>query len=98
MLNEKINIDINGYRIFRKDFLRQGVALLIHNSIPAVKHYLPPVFDDIQAISTDVKLPRGTVTVINYYNRPADELNNDLFYYADSPPQAIILGDFNARG
>lgn len=97
ILNESTNIDINGYRTYWKDYFRQGLALLIHNSIPAVRHDLPATFDNLQTIAVDEQLPCGTVTVINYYNRPADELNYNLFYYADSLPHAIILGDFNAR-
>lgn len=75
-IDPNFNFSVSGYNIFRKDHTSrsQGVALLIHNSLPSSLHSLPIHLTHLQAIAVDVHTPTGPITFINYYNHPSNPL------------------------
>lgn len=93
------SLQLAGYNSYRKDVTsrKHGVALFIKTNIPSLNHQLPQELDHLQAIAADIFLPIGKITIINYYNPPTEELNEEVFHYADALANAVILGDFNAR-
>lgn len=103
MQETKINIDFqlyfNGYNIYRKDHnsRSKGVAIAVIAAIPSRPHPQPSPLDQLHAVATDIFTPAGLITTIAYYNTPQENLNRELFHYADDLSSAIIMGDFNAR-
>ena len=93
-------IKINNFTTYYRPSTMQnarGTALLILSKIPSTPHILPDNLANLEATAANVLINNLSITIISYYNPPSENLSIPLLQYFSNLPNAILLGDFNAR-
>ena len=93
-------IKINSFTTYHRPSViknARGTALLIASKIPSTPHVLPNDLANLEATAANILIQNLSITVISYYNPPNENVSIPLLQYASQLPNAILLGDFNAR-
>lgn len=94
-------LTVPGYQTFQRNCSIagiRGVALLVENSFAATEFQLPQHLRGLECVAATVHFPNRPVIFFSYYNPPhAARISIELLHYVSSLPNAVLLGDLNAR-
>ena len=95
-------LTVPGYHCFQRNNPtggKRGVALLVKDSFAATPYQLPQHLQDLECVAATVHFPSRQVVFFSYYNPPQSHSNisQDLLHFVSSLPNAVLLGDLNAR-